>query len=74
MGTSHGLLGRGEGLLDATDLQDEGPLGAQLAGAVERDRVDQPAVEEVLPVDDDRRVQAGKCGGGQDGGHQRSRW
>ena len=70
MGTSHGRSGRPEGLLDATDLQHEGPLGSQLAGAVQGDRVDQPAVEEVLPVDLDRRVHAGQCSGGQDGGHE----
>jgi hypothetical protein len=54
-------------LLDAPDLQDEHPAGAELDGPPKGDAVDEAAVEVVTAVDLHGREQAGNRGGGEDG-------
>ena len=58
--------------VEAADVHDEDPRRAQLDGAVDRDRVDDPAVDEVLAADLDRRQDPRHGGGGEHGVDERA--
>src|SRR5439155_1322563 len=65
-GDLHRRAWRAERSLDPSDLQDVDVLRAELDGARDRDAVHDPAVDEVLAVDRDRREHAGNRGRRQD--------